>query len=156
MIPLYLKDLQTIKLQQSIFSIVREGIKDHLVGVKKSKLIMAKDILCTLASTSKVGSGRGLAGLLDVDRRSISRARGRRVLLDAGQVAFWLHYKRKIRCNTLPDHVKVVVQRWWIDETTVSPSQKDVITFHEGIHAMEISPDSFPKVLTSTTLQFKT
>jgi hypothetical protein len=84
MIPLYLKDLQTIKLQQSIFSSVREGIKDHLVGVKKSKLIMAKDILCIFTSTSKVESGRGLAGLLGVDMRNISRARGRRVVLDVG------------------------------------------------------------------------
>jgi hypothetical protein len=79
-----LKDLQTIKLQQSIFSSVREGIKDHLVGVKKSKLIMAKDILCIFTSTSKVESGRGLAGLLGVDMRNISRARGRRVVLDVG------------------------------------------------------------------------
>ena len=45
MIPLYLKDLQTIKLQQSIFSSDREGIKDQLVVVRKSKLVMAKDIL---------------------------------------------------------------------------------------------------------------
>jgi hypothetical protein len=58
------------------------------VGVKQSKLIMAKDILCTFASTSEVESGRGMAGLLGVDRRNISRARGRRVLLDAGQDAF--------------------------------------------------------------------
>jgi hypothetical protein len=77
MIPPYLKDLQTIKLQQSIFSSVREGIKDHLVGVKKSKLVMAKDILCTFVSMSELGSRSGLAGLLGVDRRNISRARGR-------------------------------------------------------------------------------
>jgi hypothetical protein len=110
MIPPYLKDLQTIKLQQFVFSSIREGIKDHLVGVKQSKLVMAKDILCTFASTSEVGSGRGLAGLLGVDRRNISRARGRRVLLDVGQDAFWLYYRHKIRCNILPDHVKAAVQ----------------------------------------------
>ena len=63
MIPPYLKDLQTIKLQQSNLSSIREGIKNHLVGMKQSKLVMAKDILCTFASTSEVGSRRGLAGL---------------------------------------------------------------------------------------------
>jgi hypothetical protein len=77
--------------------------------VKQSKLGMAKDILCTFASTSEVGSRRGLAGLLGVDRRNISRARGRRVLFDAGQDAFWFHYRYKIRCNILPDHVKAAV-----------------------------------------------
>ena len=39
-------------LQDSVLSSVREGLKDHLVGVKASKIVMAKDILCTFASSS--------------------------------------------------------------------------------------------------------
>jgi hypothetical protein len=51
------------------------------VGVKQSKLVMAKNILCKFASTFEVGNGRGLVKLLDVDRRSISKAQGRRLLV---------------------------------------------------------------------------
>jgi hypothetical protein len=145
MIPSYLKDLETIKLQHSVFSSVREGIRDHLVGIKQSKLVMAKDILCTFASSSEVGSGRWLAGLLGVDRRNISRARGRRLLLDSGQNAFWLHYRCKVWCNILPDHVKVAVELWWSDETTVSPNRKDVCTFHEGHKQWSSHPTHFLK-----------
>jgi hypothetical protein len=54
---------------------LREGLRDHLVGVKQSKLVMTKDILCTLASTSEVGRGRVVARLLGVDRRNIGWAR---------------------------------------------------------------------------------
>ena len=39
-------------LQDSVLSSVREGLKDHLVGVIASKIVMAKDILCIFASSS--------------------------------------------------------------------------------------------------------
>jgi hypothetical protein len=80
-------------LQDSVLSSVREGLKDYLVGVKPSKIVIAKDILCTFALSSEIGSGRRLAGLLGVDRKNISKARSRRRILDAGQDAFWLHQK---------------------------------------------------------------
>ena len=109
LIPASLSNLDTFMLQDSVLSSVREGLKDHLVGVKPSKIVMAKDILCTFASSSQVGSGRGLAGLLGVDRRNISKARSRRQVLDAGQDAFWLHQRRSIRSDSLVDNVKLVV-----------------------------------------------
>jgi hypothetical protein len=84
MIPPFLNNLELVKLQSNIISSMREGLRDYLVGVKQSKLIMAKDILCTLASSREVGSGRGIVGLLGVDRRNIGRARTRRLTLDAG------------------------------------------------------------------------
>jgi hypothetical protein len=83
MIPPFLNNLEFVKLQSNIISSVREGLRDHLVGVKQSKLEMAKDILCTLASSREVGSRRGVAGLLGVDRRNIGQARTRRLTLDA-------------------------------------------------------------------------
>ena len=96
LIPASLSNLETLMLQDLVLSSVREGLKDHLVGVKASKIVMAKDILCTFASSSQVGSGKELAGLLGVDRRNISKARSRRQILDAGQDAFWLHQRRSV------------------------------------------------------------
>ena len=62
LIPASLSNLEIFMLQDSVLSSVREGLKDHLVGVKASKIVMAKDILCTFASSSQVGSGRGWLG----------------------------------------------------------------------------------------------
>ena len=83
LIPASLSNLETFMLQDSVLSSVREGLKDHIVGVKASKIVMAKDILCTFASSSQVGSGRKLVGLLGLVRRNISKARSRRQILDA-------------------------------------------------------------------------
>ena len=130
--PAYLSNLESVKLGHFVLSSVREGMREHLVGQKTSKIIMAKDILCTFASKGNVGSGRGIAGLLGVDRRNISKAQGRRVLLDSAQDAFWLHHRRKTRSNSLAENVKTLVEQWWAEETTVSPNRKDVVTFHEG------------------------
>ena len=124
-------------------SSVREGLKDHLVGVKASKIVMAKDILCTFASSSQVGSGRGLVGLLEVDRRNISKARSRRQILDAGQDAFWLHQRRSVQSDSLPKNVKLAVQQWSANETTVSPNRKDIITFQEGLRQWILHPTHF-------------
>ena len=130
-------------LQDSVLSSVREGLKDHLVGVKVSKIVMAKDILCTFSSSSQVGSGRGLAKLLGVDRRNISKARSRRQILDAGHDAFWLHQRRSVRSNSLPESVRLTVQQWWANETTVSLNRKDIITFHEGLRQWISHPTHF-------------
>jgi len=103
-----------------------------LVGQKTSKIIMAKDILCTFAFKGNIGSGRGVAGLLGVDKRNISKVRERRVLLDSTQDAFWLHHRRKTQSNSFAKNVRTLVEQWWAEETTVSPNRKDVVTFHEG------------------------
>lgn len=143
MIPPFLSNLKTVKLQHSVVSSVRTGMRDHLVGSKPSKIVMAKDILCTFASSSDVGSGRGFAGLLGVDRRNFLKARGRRMVLDSGHDGFWLHDRRVIRSDSLSDHVKAVVAQWWTNETTVSPNMKDVVTFREGLRQWLSHPTHF-------------
>jgi hypothetical protein len=101
---------------------------------------MAKDILCTFASTSGVGSGRDLAWL---DRRNTSKAWGRRLVLDAAKDAFWLHERWKIHSDALCKNVKAVVEQWWADETTVSPNRKDIVSFHEGLRQWLSHPTHF-------------
>ena len=108
--PAYLSNLESVKLGHFVLSSVREGMREHLVGQKTSKIIMAKDILYTFASKGNVGSGRGIAGLLGVDKRNISKAQGRRVLLDSAQDAFWLHHRRKTRSDSLAENVKTLVE----------------------------------------------
>jgi hypothetical protein len=131
-IPAYLTNLESVKLGHSVLANVREGITEHLVGAKTSKIIMAKDILYTFSSKGNVGSGRGVAGLLGVDRHNISKAQGRQVVLESAKDAFWLHYRRKTRSNSLTENVKTLVEQWWAKGTTVSLNLKDVVTFREG------------------------
>ena len=118
-------------------------MREHLLGVKPSKIVMAKDILCTFASSSVAGSGRGLAAVLGVDRRNISKARSRRLVLDGSKDAFWLQYRRKIRNDSLPENVKAAVEHWWANETTVSPNRKDIVSFHEGLRQWISHPTHF-------------
>ena len=91
MIPPFLSNLKTMKLQHSVVLSVRTDMRDHLVGSKPSKIVMAKDILCTFSSSCDVGSRRGFAGLLGVDRRNFHKARGRQLVIDSNQDGFWLH-----------------------------------------------------------------
>ena len=84
MIPPFLSNLKTVKLQHSIVSSMRTGMRDHLVGSKSSKIVMAKDILCTFALSSDVGSRRGFTGLLGLDRRNFQKAQGTQLVIDSG------------------------------------------------------------------------
>lgn len=55
---------------------------DYLSGVRQSKIVMAKDIVCTLASSSNMENRRRVADVLGVDRRNLKRGMERRFLLD--------------------------------------------------------------------------
>jgi hypothetical protein len=90
-----------------------------------------------------VGSGRGLAGILGIDRWNILWARGQQFELDNGNDAFWLHYRRKIRTDKLADNVRFVVEQWWCNETSVSPNRKDIVLLHEGLREWVSHPMHF-------------
>jgi hypothetical protein len=53
-------------------------------------------------------------------------------VLESAKDAFWLHYRRKTRSNSLTENVKTLVEQWWAKGTTVSLNLKDVVTFREG------------------------
>ncbi len=51
MVPPYLTNLRVVKHKYDVLQNMKEGINTHLAGCRKSKLIMAKDIVCTLTSS---------------------------------------------------------------------------------------------------------
>jgi hypothetical protein len=61
---------------------MKEGINTHLAGCRKSKLIMAKNIMCTLTSSQSITSKRVVARVLGVDKRNIPRAMLKHAQLD--------------------------------------------------------------------------
>jgi hypothetical protein len=77
-LPPYLEDNALLKQNQGVLGNLKDGLTSHLVGPCQSKLVMAKDIMCRLATTahtieSGINSGRGIARLLGVDKRNIKR-----------------------------------------------------------------------------------
>jgi hypothetical protein len=57
-VPNYLQDLQKAKMNQKLVNKLRCSLSSHLVGKKSSKIILAKDIICTLALSQSIGSSR--------------------------------------------------------------------------------------------------
>lgn len=150
MVPDFLVDTDKVKLRHSVMSNLKGGMTDHLLGARQSKIVMAKDIVCTLASSSNMGSNMGsnrrIADLIGVDRRNLKRGMERRLLLDTRQNAFWLNYRSKRRSDALSDSVKEVVIEFWTSETTVSPNRKDIIRHRNGVHQYSEHPAQYLQV----------
>jgi hypothetical protein len=94
------------------------------LGTCKTNLVVAKDIVCTLASNQIVSNGRSFAKTLRVDKRNIKRAMGRRVQLDTIKNDFWINSKWARCSNVMSQVMKDGVIEWWTKETTISPNKK--------------------------------
>jgi hypothetical protein len=95
-IPPFLSDLRIVKQNQSFIDNMKFGIAAHLSGQKPSNIVMAKDILCTLASSATTSSCRGVAGVLRVKWQNIRKGIDRHVQLDGLKCAFWTNYQSTI------------------------------------------------------------
>ena len=127
MVPPFLRDPAAVKLRHEVLGSLRSGMQSHLVGLRKARTVQAKNIVTTFAVAPGVGSGRGVAEILGVDRRNIKKALARRILIDNKEDAFWLQDQRRVRCDALPDVVKNIIRKWWEEETTISPNRKDIV-----------------------------
>jgi hypothetical protein len=67
---------------------MKEGINAHLASCRKSKLVMAKDIMCTLTSSQSITSKKAIARVLGVDGQNIPREVLRHAQLDTMNDAF--------------------------------------------------------------------
>jgi hypothetical protein len=62
---------------------------------------MAKNIVCTFASSQSIMNNREVAKVLGVDTRNIKKAFERWLLLDTLGSTFWTYYKRAKYSNSL-------------------------------------------------------
>ena len=127
MIPDYLSDLPTVKLNYEVIGNIKSGMTSHCVGSRKTDVVVAKDIVCTFAASQSVVSCTGVARLLGVDRRNIKRALVRRLQLDAHEDAFWINRKRTTRATQVTAEMKAQVIEWWTTESSISPNRKDIV-----------------------------
>jgi hypothetical protein len=68
MFPKYLKELDSIKCNIEILGNFKYGLTVHLLGSRKIELVVAKDIICTLASNQTISSSRGVVKSSGVNR----------------------------------------------------------------------------------------
>ncbi len=80
-LPHYLNDLAIVKKNHEIVQNLKDGRNAHLLGHHKSKVVMAKGIVCTFASSQSIINGRGIVKMLGVDKRNIKKGAKRRILL---------------------------------------------------------------------------
>jgi hypothetical protein len=91
MLPNYLVDLKHVKQNHDILSNMKAGITKHLKGQRKFNLVVAREIVCMLASSSSNGSNKDVVRVLGVDKCNIRKALGKQVQLDTMKDVFGLH-----------------------------------------------------------------
>jgi phage anti-repressor protein len=133
-IPIFLQDMNLVKYSIEIVQNLSRGLNEHCTSIREQKLIMAKDIVYTLAiANSSATSARQMVKLLDVDRQNFKRSFEWIQALDSSNDALWISYKRVRRSDALIETVHDLVVQFWTTETTVSPNEKDIIQLRVGV-----------------------
>ncbi len=87
-LPPYSSDLTIIKQSHEVVQNLKDGMNTHLVGSQPFKVIMAKDIICTFASSQFINSGKGISKLFGVNRGNIKRVEESMILFYNKKDAF--------------------------------------------------------------------
>jgi len=103
--PPYLYDIKTLKHNLQLIENFRSRLREHLIESWSSKLVMAKEIICTLVASRSRGSNKGISWILKVDRRNIKKGIEKHMLLDISRNVFWTYYRRNKHVDALSKHV---------------------------------------------------
>jgi hypothetical protein len=87
-VPPFLRDPAAARVAAKVVAGIKDGVTSHLKGPRKAKVVMAKDIICTFAAGSYVGTGWMIQGVLGLDRWNVKKGIERRLQLDAQKHAF--------------------------------------------------------------------
>ncbi len=81
-LPPYMTDLHIARQYYEIIQNTKKGMNIHLVRQRKSKVMMAKDIMWTLVTSHAMSSGRRITRLLGVDKWNIKKSTKHKTFLD--------------------------------------------------------------------------
>jgi hypothetical protein len=81
MVPKYLFDLSNVQQKHEVLTIVQTCLVMHMTSSCLTKIVVAKDIVCTLISSNNLHNNKAIVRVLGVDRRNIKRGWEKRVLL---------------------------------------------------------------------------
>ena len=102
---------------------------DHLkFGVGKDKYVARNVVEVAVVSTTSGSNMLGAGKCIGLNRRSLLRASHRRQLLDAKEeTECWAKGDRKTRKDSIPEDVKDLVGKWYLEETRTSPNMHEVV-----------------------------
>jgi hypothetical protein len=144
-LPLYLEDIIILKCAQELVGNLKATLTTHLIGACLAKLVMAKDVIYLFAtSPQSTKSGKSITRMLDLDRWNIKKRLERHMLLDTYSDATSLNILRSL------------MNRWWENETTISPNMKDVVRRHTIVKLYETHRTHYLQMsqVTSTIFSF--
>ena len=136
-VPPFLRNPTAARVATEVVAGIKDGVTSHLKGPRQAKVVMAKDIICTFAAGSSVGTGRMIQGVLGLDRRNVKKGIQRRLQLDAQKHAFWLYPSRSRRADATMKAEEELLRQWWNNETPVSPNRKDQVRKRIGVNQYE-------------------
>lgn len=70
-LPTYLNNLAIIKQNHEVVQNLKDGMNTNLMAPHQFKVVMAKDNMCTFASSQIINTGKGIAKVFIIDRRNI-------------------------------------------------------------------------------------
>ena len=125
-VPPFLQDFNAIHQNHEVIQNIKADISTHLVGSKKSHLVMAKDIICTLASSQTISSSEFVAKVLEIDRQNIKKGLHKRIQEDLEKEAFWRNNQRYQHTDPIFEEMRALVISWWTTKTKISSNCKDI------------------------------
>ena len=107
---------------------------DHLkFGFGKDKRVARNVVEVAVVSTTSGSNMLGAGKCIGLNRRSLLRASHRRQLLDAKEDnERWAKGDRKPRKDTIPEDIRDLVGKWYLEETRTSPNMHNVVRRHIG------------------------
>ena len=129
-VPSYLSDVKALKEYYKIIENTRSVVETHTCSQKPMEIMMAKDILCTLASSSSSSSCRGMAGVLGINKWNIRRGIKRGIQLDGLNQPFWINYRRSTRTDSILVTTKNLVQEWHWNQGRVRGTSYPLLCKH--------------------------
>ena len=102
---------------------------DHLkFGHSKDKYVARNVVEVAVGSTTSGSNMLGAAKCIGLNRRAVLRGSHRRQLLDAKEDnECWAKGDRKARKDSIPEEIKDLVGKWYLEETRTSPNMHDVV-----------------------------
>jgi hypothetical protein len=107
---------------------------DQLKFGKGKDIYMARNVVEVAVGSTTSGSNMlGAGKCIGLNRRAVLRGSRRRQLLDAKEDnERWAKGDRKPRKDSIPEDMKDLVGKWYLEETRTSPNMHDVVRHRTG------------------------
>jgi hypothetical protein len=115
----------------------------HRVGALKRDGVKARQMVCSMAVSKSIRSGRTVAKMLGVDKKFLYKTMKKRGRFLSLSMLQWGAKERLPWSNSLSVSVREPVQGWWTLETTISRNKKDVIHLHKGVKKYITHPQHY-------------